>query len=55
MKDDFLTAEIRQARTEDVSSLMAIKWKVIAHLLESGINQWDEIYPAEADFQQDVY
>tara|TARA_R100000750_G_scaffold52641_1_gene37869 strand:- start:343 stop:861 length:519 start_codon:yes stop_codon:yes gene_type:complete len=55
LKDDFLTAEIRQARTEDVSSLMAIKWKVIAHLLESGINQWDEIYPAEADFQQDVY
>ncbi|HBN77895.1 MAG TPA: GNAT family N-acetyltransferase [Planctomycetaceae bacterium] len=55
LKDDFLTAGIRQARTEDVSSLMAIKGKVIAHLLKYGIDQWDEVYPAEADFLQDVY
>lgn len=55
MKVVFLNAVIRRATDEDVSALMAIKANVIIHLLELGIDQWDEIYPAVSDFLQDVY
>ncbi len=54
LKVVLLSEVIRLARIEDASALMAIKAKVIAALLERGIDQWDNVYPSEADFLQDV-
>lgn len=45
---------IRLATLEDLDSLLAITQNVVLQLRQAGIDQWDEIYPAREDFQNDI-
>jgi ribosomal protein S18 acetylase RimI-like enzyme len=46
--------EIRSANIEDLDSLMGITKRCIKNLDMQGIYQWDEIYPAKKDFENDI-
>ena len=39
---------------DDISPLMKITRRCIQNLDDNGVYQWDEIYPSEADFREDI-
>jgi ribosomal protein S18 acetylase RimI-like enzyme len=45
---------MRLANYSDLSSLMDITRRCIKHLDSQAIYQWDEIYPSEKDFREDI-
>ncbi len=45
---------IRPAQTKDLGPLMGIAKRCIVYLDCQKINQWDEVYPAEKDFEDDI-
>jgi len=46
--------KIRPANVNDLNSLMAITKRCIENLDKQGIYQWDEFYPAEINFHEDI-
>jgi GNAT superfamily N-acetyltransferase len=45
---------IRLANNNDLSTLMDITHRCIAHLNNQAIYQWDEAYPSANDFREDI-
>ena len=46
--------DIVTATTQDLDAVMAIVQSCIAHMRAHGIDQWDDIYPDRATFEEDV-
>ena len=46
--------EIRSASINDLTSLKAITARCIENLDKQGIYQWDDIYPSEDGFMEDI-
>lgn len=44
----------RKAVSNDLDHIMMLIKRAIAHMQELEIYQWDEIYPARADFEADL-
>ena len=47
-------AEIRQASSEDLESLLNLVHECIEGMRRKGIDQWDEIYPDRATLERDI-
>lgn len=45
---------IRQAKAKDIESIMPMIKRVIHVMNEQGSSQWDETYPTEQDFKEDL-
>lgn len=46
--------EYRLGKIEDVSSIVCLIQAAIKKMDESGIHQWDELYPTAEDFSEDI-
>ena len=46
--------EYRPGRPEDLDSIVSLVQAAIAEMERRGIHQWDEVYPARADFALDI-
>lgn len=46
--------EYRLGKIEDVSSIVCLIQAAIKKMEESGIHQWDELYPTVEDFSEDI-
>lgn len=46
--------EYRLATMEDLEKICVLVNNAIAKMIENNILQWDEIYPTEADFREDI-
>lgn len=45
----------RKAEEKNIADIMLLIRRAIAHMRESSIEQWDEIYPCEDDFKEDLH
>jgi ribosomal protein S18 acetylase RimI-like enzyme len=45
---------IRLAKTKDVPQVMAIVARCVSEMRAHGVDQWDEVYPNESVFREDV-
>ncbi|MBD5445458.1 MAG: GNAT family N-acetyltransferase [Lachnospiraceae bacterium] len=46
--------EYRPARMEDMGEICRLVVNAVDKMIENDILQWDEIYPTEADFREDI-
>src|SRR6266702_4248303 len=46
--------KIRLASSQDVYEIMKLIRSCVCHMESQGINQWDDIYPDEANVQRDI-
>lgn len=44
----------RKSVKEDISEIMTLVTEAESEMERNGINQWDELYPTEADFSEDI-
>lgn len=44
----------RKANPADLDEICALVGRVVRHMLEQQIFQWDELYPLREDFQEDI-
>ena len=46
--------EFKKGTTQDLDSVCFLIKDAIAEMEKNGIYQWDEIYPAREDFEEDI-
>ena len=46
--------EYRLGQLEDLDAICALVQRAVAEMERQGIHQWDEIYPARSDFENDI-
>lgn len=44
----------RQAKSADLDGIVLLAGQAVLQMASQGIDQWDELYPAREDFEQDI-
>lgn len=47
--------QYRQARPDDLDSIVALAGQAVVRMVSQGIDQWDDLYPTGEDFEQDIH